>query len=78
MYIGVYPSDSKSEKRDDKTSGLGDPSKVNRMRHACWIDLINLLMWVVTASWVLLRWLKGRRAASDSMVDAEKGDEGSI
>lgn len=68
MYIGVYP------KEDAK-----DASKVNRMRHACWIDLINLLMWVSTASWVLLKWLKGRREASNAtMVDAEKNEEGSF
>jgi hypothetical protein len=86
MYIGVYPSATKdSGKRDtDSTStstsssdsGLGDASKINRMRHAVWIDLVNLMMWVVTASWVLLRWLKSRRAADGAaMVDAEKAEQ---
>lgn len=64
MYIGVHPSEDKG------VSGLGDASKINRMRHAVWIDLINLVMWVATASWVLLRWLKGRRGAA--IVDSEK------
>lgn len=64
MYIGVRPSDDKG------VAGLGDKSKVDRMRHAVWIDLINLAMWVATASWVLLRWLKGRRGPV--VVDAEK------
>ncbi|CEJ60189.1 hypothetical protein PMG11_08774 [Penicillium brasilianum] len=88
MYIGVYASGSKDTgKRDTDTttsssstsssdSGLGDASKINRMRHAVWIDLINLVMWVVTASWVLLRWLKSRRAADrDAMVDGEKAEQ---
>lgn len=84
MYIGVYPSESKhSGKRDTDTSsnsssssGLGDASKINRMRHAVWIDLVNLIMWIVTASWVLLRWLKSRRAADGAeMADAEKGEQ---
>ena len=86
MYIGVYPSsDSDSSKRDttsssssssSSTSGLGDASKINRMRHAVWVDLVNLLMWVMTASWVLLRWLKTRQAAasSDGGLDTEKGE----
>lgn len=88
MYIGVYPTDSSSSssKRDSTssssssdsdstTSVLGDASKINRMRHAVWVDLVNLLMWVFTASWVLLRWLKGRRAAMVAGLDAEKGSQ---
>ncbi|KAJ5906896.1 uncharacterized protein N7473_003812 [Penicillium subrubescens] len=90
MYIGVYPSNSNdSSKRDTTTtttdsssstssssSGLGDAAKIDRMRHAVWIDLVNLVMWVVTASWVLLRWLKSRRAADGAeMVDAEKAEQ---
>ncbi|KAJ5672530.1 hypothetical protein N7507_001657 [Penicillium longicatenatum] len=89
MYIGVYPTDSSSSSKRDSTSSssssssssdsstsvLGDASKINRMRHAVWIDLVNLLMWVFTASWVLLRWLKGRRAAMAADLDAEKGSQ---
>ncbi|CAI7656725.1 unnamed protein product [Penicillium manginii] len=58
-------------------AALGDASKINRMRHACWIDLINLLMWVATSSWVLLKWLKARRdGAAATAVDTEKAEEG--
>lgn len=64
MYIGVHPEESDS-----------DASKINRMRHAVWIDVINLGFWVMTASWVLLRWLKSRRAAAVDAVDAEKGEQ---
>ncbi|KAJ5182768.1 hypothetical protein N7492_000384 [Penicillium capsulatum] len=64
MYIGVHPSGDKG------VAGLGDASKIDRMRHAVWIDLINLAMWVATASWVLLRWLKSRRAGA--VGDGEK------
>jgi hypothetical protein len=91
MYIGVYPSTSNDSSKRDTTattttdsssssssssSGLGDAAKIDRMRHAVWIDLVNLVMWVVTASWVLLRWLKSRRAAEGAeMVDAEKAEQ---
>lgn len=54
-------------------AGLGDAAKIKRMQHAVWVDLANLAMWAVTASWLLLRWLKGRRAAKS--VDAEKGGD---
>jgi len=75
MYIGVYPE--KKGEKDLKESGLGDSGRIDRMRHACWIDLINLLLWVFTSSWILLKWLKARRQAGTS-VDVEKADEGSI
>ncbi|KAF4762902.1 hypothetical protein N7455_010832 [Penicillium solitum] len=78
MYIGVHPSESSSSssKTDTTTSALGDASKINRMRHAVWIDIINLVFWVMTASWVLVRWLKSRRSAvSGGAIDAEKGEQ---
>lgn len=79
MYIGVHPSDSSSSSsssKTDMTSALGDASKINRMRHAVWIDIINLVFWVMTASWVLVRWLKSRRSAfSGGAIDAEKGGQ---
>ncbi|KGO68946.1 hypothetical protein PITC_077750 [Penicillium italicum] len=79
MYIGVHPVESSSSKTGTTTittpSALGDASKVNRMRHAVWIDLLNLVFWVMTASWVLMRWLKTRRSAvPGDAIDAEKGE----
>ncbi|OQD73373.1 hypothetical protein PENDEC_c015G00310 [Penicillium decumbens] len=61
MYIGVH----------EERVGLGDESKVNRMRHSVWVDLVNLGFWVVTASWVLLRWLKARRAVGEKVGEGE-------
>ncbi|KAJ5609650.1 hypothetical protein N7528_010217 [Penicillium herquei] len=87
MYIGVYGSDSSSSsssssKRDSSSSsssssdsGLGDNAKINRMRHAVWVDLVNLVMWVITSTWVLLRWIKSRRAALAAAA-AESADPG--
>ncbi|KAJ5804170.1 uncharacterized protein N7518_000473 [Penicillium psychrosexuale] len=72
MYIGVHPVVS-GGKTDAATSALGDASKINRMRHAVWVDIINLAFWVMTTSWVLLRWLKSRRSAG--ALDAEKGEQ---
>lgn len=53
------------------TAGLGGAAMINRMRHAVWVDLVNLALWVVTASWILLRYLKGRGAAGATSA-AEK------
>ncbi|KAK4869499.1 hypothetical protein LT330_005881 [Penicillium expansum] len=78
MYIGVHPveSSSSSSKTDTTTSALGDASKINRMRHAVWIDIINLVFWVMSASWILIRWLKSRRSAvPGDAIDAEKGGQ---
>ncbi|KXG49883.1 uncharacterized protein PGRI_058510 [Penicillium griseofulvum] len=74
MYIGVHPVEGSGAKVDAAIAELGDASKINRMRHAVWIDIINLGFWVMTASWVLVRWLKSRRSAA-SDVDAEKGEQ---
>ncbi|CAI7605541.1 unnamed protein product [Penicillium glandicola] len=67
MYIGVHASSSSSSSKRDTTSTLGDASKINRMRHAVWIDIINLAFWIMTASWVLLRWVKSRRSAASEV-----------
>lgn len=73
LYIGTHVD----ENSKTQEAALGDESKINRMRHACWIDLINLLMWVATSSWILLKWLKARRdGGSPTVVDAEKAEEG--
>lgn len=68
MYIGVHP-----DEKGRGPAGLGDASKINRMRHAVWVDIINLGFWVMTSSWVLMRWLKSRRAGAG--LDAEKGEQ---
>lgn len=31
-----------------------------RMKHACWVDLVNLLLWAATMIWSGLRWWQGR------------------
>ncbi|KAJ5833389.1 hypothetical protein N7474_001700 [Penicillium riverlandense] len=64
----------------DTASGLGDAAKIDRMRHAVWVDLLNLVFWCLTASWILLRYLKARRAAKmawNESGQAEKGDAAS-
>ncbi|EAW12741.1 MARVEL domain-containing protein [Aspergillus clavatus NRRL 1] len=58
MYIGVY------------TEGDG----VKRMRHAVWVDLVNLGLWVGTMVWAGMRWwkgVKGERGVKEE--DVEKG-----
>ncbi|KAJ5562707.1 hypothetical protein N7535_002847 [Penicillium sp. DV-2018c] len=67
MYIGVHGPDEKG------AEGLGDGAKITRMRHAVWVDVINLGFWVVSSTWVLVRWLKSRGVAGSGAVDAEKG-----
>ncbi|KAJ5470296.1 hypothetical protein N7530_007653 [Penicillium desertorum] len=76
MYIGVHPVEKGDKDQvDDAISALGDAPKINRMRHAVYVDVVNLGFWVITASWVLLRWLKSRRSAVASGFDAEKGGQ---
>ncbi|KAJ5146118.1 uncharacterized protein N7515_000682 [Penicillium bovifimosum] len=65
MYIGVHGGKG--------SEGLGDGEKITRMRHAVWVDVINLAFWVVSGAWVLVRWLKSRRVGGE--VDAEKAEK---
>ncbi|KAF4995068.1 hypothetical protein F66182_16413 [Fusarium sp. NRRL 66182] len=32
---------------------------IERMKHAVWVDLVNLLLWTVTMVWTGLKWWKG-------------------
>ncbi|KAI9929991.1 hypothetical protein ASPWEDRAFT_278722 [Aspergillus wentii DTO 134E9] len=52
-------------------------SQTTRMRHAVWVDLITLVLWVGTGFWAGLRWWRGEQDGKDEEtkeVDAEKGD----
>jgi hypothetical protein len=40
-------------------------SGITRMKHAVWVDLTNLLLWVGTAMWCGLRWWKGKPAVAE-------------
>ncbi|KAJ5794943.1 hypothetical protein N7457_001542 [Penicillium paradoxum] len=73
MYIGVHADTNTEKGHVSTTAALGDESKINRMRHAVWIDIINLVFWVMTSSWVLMRWLKSRKLVAPGF-DAEKGN----
>jgi hypothetical protein len=49
-----------------------DPEGVKgivRMKHAVWVDLTNLTLWVISATWCGLRWRRGMKAV------AAAGDE---
>ncbi|KAH8701740.1 hypothetical protein BGW36DRAFT_104450 [Talaromyces proteolyticus] len=50
MYIGENPE--------------GD-SGITRMKHAVWVDLTNLLLWAISATWCGLRWWKGKATAPE-------------
>jgi hypothetical protein len=46
---------------------------IERMKHALWVDLINLGYWMLTAAWCGLRWWKGNKAAaSEKAADEEQ------
>ncbi|RHZ61352.1 MARVEL domain-containing protein [Aspergillus thermomutatus] len=58
---------------------IGDYSegpKVTRMRHAVWVDLVNLGLWAVTMGWVGFRWWKGVKGGQEGgereVEDVEK------
>ncbi|KAI2895912.1 hypothetical protein CBS63078_8426 [Aspergillus niger] len=59
MYIGDYE----------------DSSEVTRMRHAVWVDLVNLLLWVGTALWKGMRWWRGQRGVFgvDGVEEKQEG-----
>ncbi|KAB8213914.1 hypothetical protein BDV33DRAFT_209775 [Aspergillus novoparasiticus] len=63
LYIGVYGEGSEEE-----------VEKTKRMRHAVWVDLINLVFWVAGMVIEGLRWwrLRGGRGAGS---DLEKGEK---
>ncbi|PWY90867.1 hypothetical protein BO70DRAFT_283096 [Aspergillus heteromorphus CBS 117.55] len=51
--------------------------KVARMRHAVWVDLVNLGLWVGGATWKGVRWWRGERAERDVLgVDGVEGWRG--
>lgn len=50
MYIGEHPE--------------GD-SGITRMKHAVWVDLTNLTLWTISATWCGLRWWKGKASAPE-------------
>jgi len=39
-------------------------NNIERMKHALWVDLINLGFWILTATWCGLRWWRGNKAAA--------------
>ncbi|KAL1970986.1 hypothetical protein VTN77DRAFT_2820 [Rasamsonia byssochlamydoides] len=41
----------------------GEPGIV-RMKHAVWVDLTNLGLWTITATWCGIRWRRGMKAAA--------------
>lgn len=64
MFIGVgYGGDEGSEKA----------KKVERMRRAVWVDLVNLGFWVVSAAWRGVRWWRGRVRGGDGQSVLEVG-----
>lgn len=87
MYRGVVPGSTGTgqgqghAKRDPDprgggggagSAGLGDSFRIVRMQNAVIFDLANLGLWVLTASWGLVRWFRARRAAR--VAGTLKGD----
>ncbi|PLN78010.1 hypothetical protein BDW42DRAFT_196143 [Aspergillus taichungensis] len=64
MFIGVgYGGDEGSERA----------KKLERMRRAVWVDLVNLGLWVVSAAWRGVRWWRGRVRGNDTQSVLEVG-----
>lgn len=40
-----------------------------RMKHAVWVDLVNLLLWCGSATWMGLRWWRGMKERKGEMVE---------
>lgn len=41
-------------------SKVGDSDEIRKMKRAAWVDLANLILWVVTGSWKSLKWWKSK------------------
>ncbi|PLB37941.1 MARVEL domain-containing protein [Aspergillus candidus] len=64
MFIGVrYGGDEDSERA----------KKLERMRRAVWVDLVNFGFWVVSAAWRGVRWWRGRVRGGDAQSVLEVG-----
>jgi hypothetical protein len=63
IYIGVDPN--------------GDDGIV-RMQHAVWVDLTNLMLWTITATWCGVRWWSGQQAGAAPGVEDMKVEEGPV
>jgi len=48
-------------KEDPENVGHGDGPGIQRMKNAVWVDLINMLLWLVTAAWGAVLFLFLRR-----------------
>lgn len=48
MYIGEHPT--------PEQGGIG------RMKNAVWVDLVNMLLWFVTAVWATVSFFRSRRS----------------
>lgn len=60
MYIGEDPE--------------GDAGIV-RMKHAVWVDMTNLALWTITATWCGMRWRRGMKAGGQGQFEGEKDVE---
>ncbi|KAK3722939.1 hypothetical protein LTR37_002084 [Vermiconidia calcicola] len=55
LFGSIYiPAKPKGPQKDGQT----------RMKHAVWVDLINMLLWLVTAIYSTLIWFRGRKNRS--------------
>jgi hypothetical protein len=48
-------------------------SGIVRMKHAVWVDLTNLMLWTITATWCGVRWWSGQRGMP--VADDGKAEE---
>lgn len=90
MYLGAGPhaqqvlvsSPSVADSGNGSTNSVngqgsaGEMADVTRMRHAVWVDLTNLGLWLLTGVWNFLRWWSRKGANADREAvwgdDAEK------
>jgi hypothetical protein len=48
-------------KANPENVGHGDGPGIQRMKNAVWVDLVNLLLWLITSVWGVAMWLWGRK-----------------
>jgi len=58
--FGVFGSKYINE--DPENVGHGDGPKIQRMKNAVWIDLTNMLLWLVTSAWGVFSFFRIRHS----------------
>ncbi|ORY12996.1 hypothetical protein BCR34DRAFT_481774 [Clohesyomyces aquaticus] len=64
FYVVLFGIFGKMFLREDPEGNKG----IIRMKHAAWVDMVNMILWALTASWGVWVFVKTRKARQTSVV----------